>query len=95
MGKKQKRWSSFKGHAGQLYLLQMEINKAEMQAEEDVPQSCKAVWQRSKTWKSIQVTKVTHTTRWSTPGARKRRIDEDREIARLCRVQPWASGIRG
>lgn len=51
LGKKQQRWSSFKGHTGQLYLLQMEINKAEMQEEEDVPQSSKAVWQEEGTEK--------------------------------------------
>lgn len=39
------------GHTGQLYSLQMEINKAEMQEEEAVSQSCKAMWQEEGTEK--------------------------------------------
>lgn len=50
-GRNRKRWSSFEGHTGQLYLLQMEINKAEMQEEEAVSQSCKAMWQEGGTEK--------------------------------------------
>jgi hypothetical protein len=46
---KQKRWCPFKGHTGQLNLLQMEINKAGTQEEEDASQSCKAAWQEEST----------------------------------------------
>lgn len=46
---------SIQGHTEQLNLLQMEINKAGMQEEEDTSQSCKAVWQEEGTGEDLEV----------------------------------------